>query len=58
MAKQATKAVGATDDPAASADAASGPDLHHYEFVFDPYSRQPAYKHCAVRVCRDSDAPA
>jgi len=26
--------------------------------VFDPYSRQPAYKHCAVRVRRDTDAPA
>jgi len=26
--------------------------------IFDPYSRQPAYKHCAVRVRRDSDAPA
>ena len=25
---------------------------------FDKYSRQPAYKHCAVRVRRDSDAPA
>jgi assimilatory nitrate reductase catalytic subunit len=26
--------------------------------IFDPYSRQPAYKHCAVRVRRESDAPA
>jgi len=26
--------------------------------ICDPYSRQPAYKHCAVRVRRDSDAPA
>jgi anaerobic selenocysteine-containing dehydrogenase len=26
--------------------------------IFDPYSRQPAYKHCAVRVRRDSDPPA
>jgi len=25
--------------------------------IFDPYSRQPAYKHCAVRVRRESDAP-
>jgi assimilatory nitrate reductase catalytic subunit len=26
--------------------------------IFDPYSRQPAYKHCAVRVRRENDAPA
>jgi assimilatory nitrate reductase catalytic subunit len=26
--------------------------------IFDPYSRQPAYKHCAVRVRREYDAPA
>jgi assimilatory nitrate reductase catalytic subunit len=26
--------------------------------IFDPHSRQPAYKHCAVRVRRESDAPA
>jgi len=26
--------------------------------IFDPHSRQPAYKHCAVRVRRDTDAPA
>jgi assimilatory nitrate reductase catalytic subunit len=26
--------------------------------IFDPHSRQPAYKHCAVRVRRENDAPA
>ena len=26
--------------------------------IFDPYSRQPAYKHCAVRVRRENEAPA
>jgi len=26
--------------------------------IFDPYSRQPAYKHCAVRVRRENDTPA
>ena len=26
--------------------------------IFDPYSRQPAYKHCAVRVRRETEAPA
>jgi assimilatory nitrate reductase catalytic subunit len=25
--------------------------------IFDPYSRQPAYKHCAVRVRREGDTP-
>jgi len=25
--------------------------------IFDPYSRQPAYKHCAVRVHRENDTP-
>jgi anaerobic selenocysteine-containing dehydrogenase len=25
--------------------------------AFDPYSRQPAYKHCAVRVLRESESP-
>src|SRR5262245_54788696 len=25
---------------------------------FDPYSRQPAYKHCAVRVRREAESPA
>jgi assimilatory nitrate reductase catalytic subunit len=25
--------------------------------IFDPHSRQPAYKHCAVRVCREGDTP-
>jgi assimilatory nitrate reductase catalytic subunit len=25
--------------------------------IFDPYSRQPAYKHCAVRVRRQGDTP-
>jgi assimilatory nitrate reductase catalytic subunit len=25
--------------------------------IFDPYSRQPAYKHCAVRVRRETEAP-
>ncbi len=25
---------------------------------FDPYSRQPAYKHCAVRVKREAESPS
>ena len=33
-------------------------ETNRLTLAFDSYSRQPAYKHCAVRVRRESDAPA